>query len=59
MTKWVYAFGDGQSEGDQAMKSLLGGKGADLAEMSRLGLRCRQVFPSPPKPARITIGAKI
>jgi hypothetical protein len=38
MTKWVYAFGDGRSEGDQAMKALLGGKGADLAEMSRLGL---------------------
>ncbi len=38
MTKWVYAFGDGKSEGDAGMKDLLGGKGANLAEMSNLGL---------------------
>src|SRR6202000_2927135 len=38
MTKWVYAFGDGKSEGDAGMKNLLGGKGANLAEMSNLGL---------------------
>ena len=38
MTKWVYAFGDGKSEGEQGMKNLLGGKGANLAEMSNLGL---------------------
>src|SRR3984957_11391359 len=38
MTKWVYAFGDGKSEGDAEMKNLLGGKGANLAEMSNLGL---------------------
>ena len=30
MTKWVYAFGDGKSEGDAGMKNLLGGKGANL-----------------------------
>jgi pyruvate,orthophosphate dikinase len=36
--KWVYAFGDGKSEGDAGMKNLLGGKGANLAEMSNLGL---------------------
>ena len=36
--KWVYSFGDGQSEGSVEMKNLLGGKGANLAEMSRLGL---------------------
>ncbi len=37
-TKWVYAFGDGQADGDGSMKALLGGKGAGLAEMTRLGL---------------------
>ncbi len=37
-TKWVYAFGAGKSEGDASMKNLLGGKGANLAEMSNLGL---------------------
>ena len=38
MAKWVYSFGDGAAEGDAAMKNLLGGKGANLAEMSNLGL---------------------
>ena len=38
MTKWVYAFGDGKSEGKAGMRDLLGGKGANLAEMSNLGL---------------------
>src|ERR1700761_7472366 len=38
MTKWVSAFGDGKSEGEAGMKDLLGGKGANLAEMSNLGL---------------------
>ncbi|MEI8395270.1 MAG: pyruvate, phosphate dikinase [Rhodospirillaceae bacterium] len=37
-TKWVYGFGDGKAEGAAAMKNLLGGKGANLAEMSSLGL---------------------
>ena len=36
--KWVYSFGAGASEGDASMKNLLGGKGANLAEMSSLGL---------------------
>jgi pyruvate,orthophosphate dikinase len=36
--KLVYAFGDGKSEGSAQMKNLLGGKGANLAEMSKLGL---------------------
>jgi pyruvate,orthophosphate dikinase len=35
---WVYAFGDGKADGDGTMKALLGGKGAGLAEMTRLGL---------------------
>jgi len=38
MTKWVYRFGDGKAEGRAEMRDLLGGKGANLAEMSNLGL---------------------
>jgi len=38
MTKWVYAFGGGIAEGRSEMKNLLGGKGANLAEMANLGL---------------------
>ncbi|SDR60625.1 pyruvate phosphate dikinase [Rhizobiales bacterium GAS191] len=38
MTKWVYGFGDGKAEGQATMRDLLGGKGANLAEMSNLGL---------------------
>ena len=36
--KWVFSFGDGKAEGDAAMRNLLGGKGANLAEMANLGL---------------------
>lgn len=36
--KWVYAFGGGKAEGKSEMKNLLGGKGANLAEMANLGL---------------------
>ncbi|MAB13701.1 pyruvate, phosphate dikinase [Parvibaculum sp.] len=36
--KWVYSFGDGKAEGTAEMKNLLGGKGANLAEMSNIGL---------------------
>ncbi len=38
MTKWVYVFGDGRAEGSAGEKNLLGGKGANLAEMCSLGL---------------------
>jgi pyruvate, orthophosphate dikinase len=38
MTKWVYSFGNGAAEGAANMRNLLGGKGANLAEMSSLGL---------------------
>src|SRR6201986_2707903 len=38
MTKWVYTFGDGKAEAKAEMRNLLGGKGANLAEMSNLGL---------------------
>ncbi|MGI9382359.1 MAG: pyruvate, phosphate dikinase [Methyloligellaceae bacterium] len=40
--KWVYKFGAGVADGSAEMRNLLGGKGANLAEMSNLGL------PSPP-----------
>ncbi|OWO92509.1 pyruvate, phosphate dikinase [Rhizobium esperanzae] len=38
MTKWVYRFGDGQAEGGARDHEMLGGKGANLAEMCALGL---------------------
>jgi pyruvate,orthophosphate dikinase len=38
MTQWVYGFGAGGADGGAKMRDLLGGKGANLAEMSRLGL---------------------
>ncbi|MCV6575682.1 MAG: pyruvate, phosphate dikinase [Cohaesibacter sp.] len=38
MAQWIYGFGDGSAKGDATMRSLLGGKGANLAEMSNLGL---------------------
>ncbi len=36
--KWVYFFGDGKADGKAQMKNLLGGKGANLAEMVNLGI---------------------
>jgi pyruvate,orthophosphate dikinase len=50
MAKWVYSFGDGKAEGRADMKNLLGGKGANLAEMSSLGL---------PVPAGFTITTEV
>ena len=44
--KYVYLFGKGMSDGDASMNELLGGKGANLAEMAKLGL---------PVPAGFTI----
>ena len=38
MSKWVYTFGNGKAEGDATMRNLLGGKGANLAEMNKVGL---------------------
>ena len=46
MNKWIYHFGAGDAEGNMALKNILGGKGACLAEMSSLGL---------PVPAGFTI----
>ncbi|MDQ7019172.1 MAG: pyruvate, phosphate dikinase [Robiginitomaculum sp.] len=48
--KWVYAFGGGSAEGNAGMKNLLGGKGANLAEMCALGL---------PVPPGFTITTKV
>ena len=38
MTKYVYFFGEGKGEGNSGMRKLLGGKGADLAEMTNIGI---------------------
>ena len=38
MTQWVYSFGAKQCDGDASQRNLLGGKGANLAEMSSIGL---------------------
>ena len=38
MTQWIYRFGGGRADGGAADKPLLGGKGANLAEMTRLGI---------------------
>jgi pyruvate,orthophosphate dikinase len=38
MTQWVYSFGAGRNEGRADMRNLLGGKGANLAEMASIGL---------------------
>ena len=50
MSKWVYTFGNGAAEGDASMKNLLGGKGANLAEMNRVGL---------PVPAGFTVTTEV
>src|SRR6186713_1537951 len=49
-SKYVYLFGNGKADGDGTMKPLLGGKGANLAEMSRIGL---------PVPAGFTITTEV
>ena len=38
MAQWVYSFGANGTDGDSSMRNLLGGKGANLAEMSGIGL---------------------
>jgi pyruvate,orthophosphate dikinase len=50
MTKRVYSFGGGKAEGDASHRNLLGGKGANLAEMSGLGI---------PVPAGFTITTEV
>ena len=44
--KRVYTFGDGKAEGNAEMRNLLGGKGANLAEMNLLGMRFLRDSPS-------------
>src|SRR5215831_18567742 len=50
MAKYVYFFGAGKAEGKADMKNLLGGKGANLAEMVKIGL---------PVPAGFTITTEV
>src|SRR5690606_40579706 len=50
MTKWVYSFGAGAAEGNAGQKTLLGGKGANLAEMASIGL---------PVPPSLTITTEV
>ncbi|HKL24825.1 MAG TPA: pyruvate, phosphate dikinase [Desulfuromonadales bacterium] len=50
MAKYVYFFGDGNAEGRGDMKNLLGGKGANLAEMTSIGL---------PVPAGFTVTTEV
>ncbi|GIR46855.1 MAG: pyruvate, phosphate dikinase [Alphaproteobacteria bacterium] len=38
MSKWVYDFGFGNADGNASMRDILGGKGANLAEMNKLGI---------------------
>ena len=38
MTQWVYSFGKSATDGNSSLRNLLGGKGANLAEMSGIGL---------------------
>src|SRR5690606_15406513 len=50
MAKHVYFFGDGQADGNASMRELLGGKGANLAEMTAVGL---------PVPAGFTLTTEV
>ncbi len=50
MTKYVYTFGGGEAEGRADMKEILGGKGANLAEMCQIGV---------PVPAGFTISTEV
>ena len=50
MSKTVYSFGGGTAEGDATQRNLLGGKGANLAEMSGIGI---------PVPAGFTITTEV
>src|SRR6267154_5631324 len=45
--KWVFTFGDGKAEGKAGLRDLLGGKGANLAEMANLGLPVPHGFTIP------------
>src|SRR5437660_4090464 len=50
LERWVYSFGPGRADGSAAMRDILGGKGAGLAEMANIGL---------PVPPGFTISAKL
>ena len=42
--KRVYTFGNGKAEGNAQMREVLGGKGANLAEMNLIGVPCSSRF---------------
>ena len=50
MSKFVYSFGDGKADGDMSLRNLLGGKGSNLAQMSKIGI---------PVPLGFTITTKV
>ena len=50
MSRYVYSFGAGRADGSAKMKNVLGGKGANLAEMTNLGI---------PVPPGFTISAEL
>ena len=50
LERWVYSFGNGRADGSAAMRDILGGKGAGLAEMANLGL---------PVPPGFTLSARL
>ena len=52
-SKYVYFFGEGKADGSAEMRALLGGKGANLAEMTNLGI------PVPPRLYHIHRGLRI
>ena len=53
--KTIYTFGNGQAEGRADMRDLLGGKGANLAEMNLIGVPVPLVSPSLPTCAVCTM----
>ena len=56
--KYIYAFGDENTEGNAEMKNLLGGKGANLAEMATLGIQVPPGFTIVQKPVFIISNTK-
>lgn len=57
--KRVYTFGDGKAEGNAEMRNLLGGKGANLAEMNLLGMPVPPASPLLPKYATNTLSTVV
>ena len=69
LKRYIYAWGDGQADGDGSMRDLLGGKGAGLAEMTYAGLpvppgftittdACNDYFRKPRRIAQRIVGRR-